>query len=210
MNNKFNQKLMVIIAILSVLILVGGTFAIMQKHNHVDNHQTQPTKEKKTPKVIKKAVPEKQPAETKKTETTAAKPTAKEIIPKQFAGKWYMGDKVQMEIGSDTFNLGGTQYTTSSLPIQVMVKNGPNGTYNLYHNPNPNASSAEGGMTPNYWIATDTIDGKKQRVLAAYEKNNMFQVYTSEPTSKYEGIQYMGDFSKYIGTPDLDVLKNQN
>ncbi|WP_395350166.1 hypothetical protein [Fructilactobacillus sanfranciscensis] len=58
----------------------------------------------------------------------------------------------------------------------------------LYLNPDPKAPAADGGEETDYWIGNLTISGQKERVLAAYEKQGVFEIFTSHPTNTKQWI----------------------
>lgn len=62
-----------------------------------------------------------------------------------------------------------------------------------------------------YWKAMLTVNGKKQAVVAFYERMGFFTIYTTEPTDKDQGFNYSGlDYKDYIGKQDLDDLKSKS
>lgn len=134
-------------------------------------------------------------------------------IPSQFWGTWYEGSQKFAVISSNKFVLAsaGTTITKNSLPIQLNVTPATRGSYMLYLNPDPKASAADGGEETVYWIGNLTIGGQKERVLAAYEKQGAFEIFTSHPTSTKQWIQYdVADYQDQIGNTNLDSLKGKS
>lgn len=62
-----------------------------------------------------------------------------------------------------------------------------------------------------YWKTMLTVNGKKQAVVAFYERMGFFTIYTTEPTDKDQGFNYSGlDYKDYIGKQDLDDLRSKS
>ncbi|CAK1237236.1 unnamed protein product [Fructobacillus evanidus] len=72
----------------------------------------------------------------------------------------------------------------------------------------PNQNYTDGAT---FWPATLTINGKKENVVAMYERMGYFQIFTKEPTSKPQGFTYNGgDYNNHIGDKDLDPLASSS
>ncbi|ANZ57418.1 hypothetical protein BGL34_05740 [Fructilactobacillus lindneri] len=214
MHKRKTNKLWWIILFVFLLILGLGSLYVIGDENHPQTRsQTEPTSSSdrarnsntgKTPSV-----------KTTATQRTSSKSSSKNnsqnvSIPSEFWGTWYDGSKKYAVISANKFIMAasGTAITKNSLPLQLCNDQGPNGSYSIYHNPNPNAAGAEGGDGNSYWIGYLTIDGKKQRVLACYQRQGVFEIYTSQPTSSSQWISNTGkDYMDQIGKPDLDALK---
>ncbi|CAK1246401.1 hypothetical protein [Fructobacillus fructosus] len=62
-----------------------------------------------------------------------------------------------------------------------------------------------------FWKTMLTVNGKKQAVVAYYERMGIFTIYTTEPTDKSQGFIYSGlDYKDYLGKKDLDDLKSKS
>ncbi|MCK8627647.1 hypothetical protein [Fructobacillus cardui] len=79
--------------------------------------------------------------------------------------------------------------------------------------------TTNGSIAPNqnytdgvtFWTATLTINGKKENVVASYERQGYFAIFTKEPTSKPQGFTYNGgDYNNHIGDKDLDSLASSS
>lgn len=122
-----------------------------------------------------------------KNSSTNAKASS---IPSQFWGTWYEGSQKFAVISANKFVLSsaGLTITKNSLPIQLNVKPAKRESYMLYLNPDPKAPAADGGEETDYWIGNLTIGGQKERVLAAYEKQGVFEIFTSHTTNTKQWI----------------------
>ncbi|MCK8638833.1 hypothetical protein [Fructobacillus fructosus] len=62
-----------------------------------------------------------------------------------------------------------------------------------------------------FWKTMLTVNGKKQAVVAYYERMGIFTIYTTEPTDKSQGCIYSElDYKDYLGKKDLDDLKSES
>lgn len=211
MHKKINLLLYSIIAILVILIAISGFFIVKS--------QIQTTPVPTQSKINSSTNNQKNSQKTKKVvaKDQVSNSESDESIPSQFQGTWYSGTQAAIKMTSDklVWNNGSSDkdtvnnvITDNSAPLKLYEGRGDNGTYQIFHNINPNAPSAELGGENAFWIGTMTIDGKSQRVLALYRTGGYFQIYTDAPTEKDESTQYLGDFEKWIGNKNLDLLKN--
>lgn len=218
-NLKSNKKLLLITFILLIILGSGSVYAF-------NGHQ-KASKYSKETKISTKSNDNKQKKSnslnTSNTTKRNQKAASEISIPNQFIGNWYIGKDVGISIQSSKVYFPNLSYsndgspssaalqttiTKNSSPLRLCNNRGPHGTYEIYHNPNPNASGAEGGDGNAYWIGNLTINGKKEKVLALYQRQGAFQIFTSHPTENDQGFDYtVGDYDKYIGTKDLDSLK---
>lgn len=209
MHNRKTKRLLWIIGFLVLLILTVSVSYVLGSQKQEQNNAKPAQSEK-----FKSSESGTSPKATNSNKTNNNSKTSSKAssIPSQFWGTWYEGSQKFAVISANKFVLAsaGTTITKNSLPLQLCDDRGPNGTYEIYHNPNPNASGAEGGDGNAYWIGNLTIDGQKERVLACYTRMGWFAIYTSHPTSKNQGIQYdADDYQDQIGNPNLDSLKGK-
>lgn len=209
--NNTHKLLWIIIFLVALIITVTVSYVLgSQKRDQNTAKPVQTTKTKNTESTSSNVT--KSPNQNKNT-SKATTTNQSSSIPNQFWGTWYAGNEKFAVISDNKFILSsaGMTITKSSLPLQLNVTPERNGTYMLYLNPNPNASAAEGGEETVYWIGNLTINGQKERVLAAYEKQGVFEIFTSHPTSSKQWIQYdLNDYENQIGNTNLDSLKGKS
>lgn len=208
MHNRKTKRLLWIIGFLVLLILTVSVSYVLGSQKQEQNNA-------KSAQTVKSNESVSSPKSTNSNKSTNNSNTSSKVssIPSQFCGTWYEGSQKFAVISVNKFVLDsdGTTITKNSLPLQLCDDRGPNGTYEIYHNPNPNASGAEGGDGNAYWIGNLTINGQKERVLACHTRMRWFAIYTSHPTSKNQGIQYdANDYQDQIGNPNLDFLKGKS
>ncbi|WP_429971769.1 hypothetical protein ACQW5G_03970 [Fructilactobacillus sp. Tb1] len=156
-------------------------------------------------------------SKTNDTKTSDSK-TEKGPIPSEFVGNWYQQDTKNV-ITKDSFTTvnksNGFTYTLSKdskpMPLDVYSKDG------LEYFSKGTLMGAKGdqwnpkGEQLPYWLATMTIDGKKQTVLANFAKGHI-EVLTKTPTTKDYSFE-LADNVKITGLlpiKDLDKVQKQS
>lgn len=191
---NFIKKHRLPIGILVVLALVAGTVAFMNQEPSGHNNQSE-----ESSVTVEKISSDKKSNSSAKSSSSNSKNSKKSEY-----GFQLISDKPNPKFPIDL-----SQYTTSKVQ-QFRAYDG---------HEEVNLPMTEGTIKPNkvytdglaYWHSSLTVDGKKIPVVASYQRQGYFALYTAEPREKSLDFTYIGqDYNDYIGKDNLDAIANKS
>lgn len=173
------KKIMICLA---ALVVLGGAgyYALASNSNKVSNVK-QTTKQAKSNKNENSdSNNSKKPVVKQKAKNTGSE----DLIPKEYQGNWYAGNKLFCTITSNEIDIPNSEYqkkiTKDSSPLKLPAKNA-NGSYTIN---DLQYMTAAGGDLAYYWLSSMTINGKKEPVIAGAHRQLQYTVLTQHPTDK--------------------------
>lgn len=188
---------------LALLIVLGGAgyyaFAsnskksseVKQTSKQVNSNKNENSNNHKAKKTIVKP----------KAKATNKKTGSEDLIPKEYQGNWYTGNKLFCTITSNEIDVPNSEHqkkiTKDSSPLKLPSNKNDDGSYTI----NTLSVLTYAGGEPNYyWLSTLTINGKKESVIVGAGRQQHYMILTRHPTDK--------DYSFFINdvnAPELPI-----